>query len=279
MILSLDDLPVWSDSNPSPFLSPNPYANSNSSPNFSKLNLTPNPIFDTNPTPKPNPNPISNRNPKLISTQLEAYTRVILSILTRDRKNEYFPSVREVLLQWKVFDAVMLHYDGVNRSGCVSPYRAGGSSGDSGDRVSDSDGDDDSDIDSTSDSNSDSEINIDSSSGGSSGGNSLRNRSKKGKKRISLKFEDSMFESYIASNLSTDNDYVIPNLNPNPVNNSNSYSDFNNNANFNIKIQTSTATAAIGNDNSNNGDGDGNHFRLYPISSTVASIVNNCSNP
>lgn len=34
---------------------------------------------------------------------MDAYTRVLDSILFRERKNEFFPSVHEIMTQWKIF--------------------------------------------------------------------------------------------------------------------------------------------------------------------------------
>ena len=38
---------------------------------------------------------------------MEAYTRVIHSILFRHRKREFFPSLNEVEMQWKIFDQAL----------------------------------------------------------------------------------------------------------------------------------------------------------------------------
>jgi hypothetical protein len=54
---------------------------------------------------------IHGNEPKTVSKSvdwtMDAYTRVLQSILFQERKDEFFPSVTEIMMQWKIFSTAL----------------------------------------------------------------------------------------------------------------------------------------------------------------------------
>ena len=75
LILSIEDLPNWCD-----------------------IDL-PNELISTSENNENGPTTVN----KSLDWTMDAYTRVLDSILFRERKNEFFPSVHEIMTQWKIF--------------------------------------------------------------------------------------------------------------------------------------------------------------------------------
>jgi hypothetical protein len=44
---------------------------------------------------------------KSVDWTMDAYTRVLQSILFQERKDEFFPSVTEIMMQWKIFSTAL----------------------------------------------------------------------------------------------------------------------------------------------------------------------------
>jgi hypothetical protein len=44
---------------------------------------------------------------KSVEWTMDAYTRVLESILFQERKDEFFPSVTEIMMQWKIFSTAL----------------------------------------------------------------------------------------------------------------------------------------------------------------------------
>ena len=59
---------------------------------------------------------------KMDLKEMDAYHRVLKSIFYRKNKNEYFPSVEEVVLQWKIFDNI-LHFINVPNNDNITKIR------------------------------------------------------------------------------------------------------------------------------------------------------------
>ena len=94
LILSVDDMPTWDN--------PNSPISANIRKNLVEVNSSSIKNEDENDGNKGN-------NAKSVNTvwTMEAYTRVIYSILFRHRKREFFPSLNEVEMQWKIFDQAL----------------------------------------------------------------------------------------------------------------------------------------------------------------------------
>ena len=59
---------------------------------------------------------------KMDLKEMDAYHRVLKSIFYRKNKNEYFPTVEEVVLQWKIFDEI-IHFINVPNNDNITKIR------------------------------------------------------------------------------------------------------------------------------------------------------------
>ena len=91
LVLSVDDMPTWDNPN---------------SPISAKIRKN---LSQDDSLSVKSVGGINGKEAKTVNTDwtMEAYTRVIHSILFRHRKREYFPSINEVEMQWKIFDEAL----------------------------------------------------------------------------------------------------------------------------------------------------------------------------